>query len=169
MLVSLIAAGAVRSASPVLAVLYLIGVFAGVSRNLLLSGLGLLGLAYLILYVGAIAILFLFVVMLIDARKSVGGVRQLRAAATSPGLVALVLLVATLPPAQIWYSPWSLFREYLRSLNGSSDSVESMALLLYSDGLLQLLLIGVVLLVAMVGPISLNKNQNLSAGLYPRE
>lgn len=56
----------VTSKNPVMSTLFLISLFLHVSGYLVLLGLGFLGLSYLILYIGAIAILFLFVVMMLN-------------------------------------------------------------------------------------------------------
>jgi NADH-ubiquinone oxidoreductase chain 6 len=44
--------------------------FAGVSCYLILLGLSFIGLSYLIVYIGAVSILFLFILMLINIRIS---------------------------------------------------------------------------------------------------
>lgn len=54
----------------VVSVLFLIGLFGNISGYLILIGLGFMGLAYLVVYVGAISILFLFILMLINIRIS---------------------------------------------------------------------------------------------------
>lgn len=54
------------SKNPVISVLFLITVFVNVAAYLLLLGVGFIGFSYLIVYVGAIAILFLFVVMMLN-------------------------------------------------------------------------------------------------------
>jgi NADH-ubiquinone oxidoreductase chain 6 len=56
--------------NPVISVLFLIGLFAGVSSYLILLGMSFIGLAYLIVYIGAVSILFLFILMLINIRVS---------------------------------------------------------------------------------------------------
>nr|ATI20266.1 NADH dehydrogenase subunit 6 [Juglanconis oblonga]ATI20420.1 NADH dehydrogenase subunit 6 [Juglanconis oblonga] len=58
------------SKNPVVSVLFLIGLFGNISGYLILIGLGFMGLAYLVVYVGAISILFLFILMLINIRIS---------------------------------------------------------------------------------------------------
>lgn len=58
------------SKNPVVSVLFLIGLFGNVASYLILIGLGFMGLAYLVVYVGAISILFLFILMLINIRIS---------------------------------------------------------------------------------------------------
>nr|YP_010567631.1 NADH dehydrogenase subunit 6 [Ceratocystiopsis pallidobrunnea]UZC53616.1 NADH dehydrogenase subunit 6 [Ceratocystiopsis pallidobrunnea] len=58
------------SKNPIISLLFLIGLFAGVSCYLLIIGLNFLGLSYLLVYIGAISILFLFILMLINIRMS---------------------------------------------------------------------------------------------------
>src|SRR6187431_3466334 len=56
--------------NPIISVLFLIGLFASVSSYLILLGLNFIGLSYLIVYIGAVSILFLFILMLINIRIS---------------------------------------------------------------------------------------------------
>lgn len=56
----------ITSKNPVISVLFLISVFINAAGYLLLLGVGFVGISYLIVYVGAIAILFLFVVMMLN-------------------------------------------------------------------------------------------------------
>jgi NADH-ubiquinone oxidoreductase chain 6 len=58
------------SKNPIVSILFLIGLFGGVSSYLILIGLSFIGLSYLIIYVGAVSILFLFILMLINIRIS---------------------------------------------------------------------------------------------------
>lgn len=58
------------SKNPVVSLLFLIGLFGGIASYLILLGLSFLGISYLLVYVGAIAILFLFIIMLINIRLS---------------------------------------------------------------------------------------------------
>src|SRR5690348_1732761 len=58
------------SKNPIISVLFLIGLFAGISTYLILIGLNFIGLSYLIIYIGAVSILFLFILMLINIRIS---------------------------------------------------------------------------------------------------
>jgi NADH-ubiquinone oxidoreductase chain 6 len=54
----------------VVSVLFLIGLFANISMYLIILGLTFIGLSYLIVYIGAVSILFLFILMLINIRIS---------------------------------------------------------------------------------------------------
>jgi len=56
--------------NPVLSVLFLIGLFLSIASYLMILGLNFIGLSYLLVYVGAVSILFLFILMLINVRVS---------------------------------------------------------------------------------------------------
>jgi len=58
------------SKNPIISVLFLIGLFLSISCYLILTGLNFIGLAYLLVYIGAVSILFLFILMLINVRIS---------------------------------------------------------------------------------------------------
>lgn len=58
------------SKNPIVSVLYLIGLFLSISCYLILLGINFVGLSYLLVYVGAVSILFLFILMLINIRIS---------------------------------------------------------------------------------------------------
>jgi len=56
--------------NPVIAVLYLIALFLEISGYLLLIGMSFIGLSYILVYISAVSILFLFTLMLINIRIS---------------------------------------------------------------------------------------------------
>jgi NADH-ubiquinone oxidoreductase chain 6 len=58
------------SRNPVVSVLFLIGLFVNIAGLLILIGYSFIGLAYILVYVGAVSILFLFILMLINIRIS---------------------------------------------------------------------------------------------------
>src|SRR5690242_2621520 len=58
------------SKNPIVSVLFLIGLFLSISFYLILTGLNFIGLSYLLVYIGAVSILFLFILMLINVRIS---------------------------------------------------------------------------------------------------
>lgn len=74
-LLNLLALGAILSSvlvitskNPVISVLYLISVFINTAGYLILLGIGFVGIAYVIVYIGAITVLFLFVIMMINIK-----------------------------------------------------------------------------------------------------
>lgn len=56
--------------NPIVSVLFLIGLFFSIASYLMTLGLNFIGLSYLLVYVGAVSILFLFILMLINVRIS---------------------------------------------------------------------------------------------------
>ena len=58
------------SKNPIVSVLFLIGLFLSIACYLLFLGINFIGLSYLLVYVGAVSILFLFILMLINVRIS---------------------------------------------------------------------------------------------------
>jgi NADH-ubiquinone oxidoreductase chain 6 len=58
------------SKNPIISVLFLIGLFGNIAIYLNLIGLDFIGLSYIIVYIGAVSILFLFILMLINIRLS---------------------------------------------------------------------------------------------------
>lgn len=58
----------ITSKNPVISVLFLISVFINSAIYLILIGVSFVGISYIIIYVGAIAILFLFILMMINIK-----------------------------------------------------------------------------------------------------
>jgi NADH-ubiquinone oxidoreductase chain 6 len=56
--------------NPIISVLFLIGLFLSIASYLIILGISFIGLSYLLVYVGAVSILFLFILMLINVRVS---------------------------------------------------------------------------------------------------
>jgi NADH-ubiquinone oxidoreductase chain 6 len=58
----------ITARSPVISVLFLIAVFINIAGYLILLGVNFIALSYIMVYIGAIAILFLFVIMMLNVR-----------------------------------------------------------------------------------------------------
>lgn len=58
----------ITARNPVISVLFLIALFVNIAGYLIILGISFIGLAYITVYVGAIAILFLFVIFLLDIK-----------------------------------------------------------------------------------------------------
>lgn len=58
------------SKNPIVSVLFLIGLFSTISGYLILVGINFIGISYVLVYVGAVSILFVFILMLINIRIS---------------------------------------------------------------------------------------------------
>ena len=77
------------SKNPIVSVLFLIGLFLSIAVYLMILGISFIGLSYLLVYVGAVTILFLFILMLINVRIS-------EVTANSINSVPLSIIIGTL-------------------------------------------------------------------------
>lgn len=163
----------VSARNPVHSVLFLVLVFFNAAGLFLLAGAEFLAMILLIVYVGAVAVLFLFVVMMMDinfAEIRQGFVRYFPVA----GLVGLVLLgeiifaVTGLPDIRV------MGQGALPVANPIPDphlvsNAHAIGRILYTDYIYVFQLAGVILLVAMIGAIVLtlrerkgSKHQSIS-------
>lgn len=85
------------SKNPIVSVLFLIGLFLSISCYLIILGLNFIGLSYLLVYVGAVSILFLFILMLINVRIS----ELLNETSNSIPLVILIILAFNYPVSKV--------------------------------------------------------------------
>jgi len=60
----------ITSKNPVISVVFLVSLFINAACYLILIGVGFIGISYIIVYIGAIAVLFLFVIMMINIEVS---------------------------------------------------------------------------------------------------
>jgi len=58
----------ITSKNPVISVIFLISTFVQAAGYLILIGINYIGISYIVIYVGAIAVLFLFVIMMINIK-----------------------------------------------------------------------------------------------------
>ena len=144
----------VLSRNPVHSVLFLILAFFNAAALFLIAGAEFLAMILVIVYVGAVAVLFLFVVMMLDvdfAQLRSGFQRYLPIGAT----VGVVLFVELLLVFGSWqFAPQALTLR--RSPTPANiTNTEALGRLIYTDYILLFQLAGLVLLVAMIGAIVL--------------
>jgi NADH-ubiquinone oxidoreductase chain 6 len=60
----------INSYNPIVSVIFLIFLYSSVSIYLILIGMVFIGISYLLVYVGAVSILFIFILMLVNIRIS---------------------------------------------------------------------------------------------------
>lgn len=107
------------SKNPIVSVLFLIGLFLSISSYLIILGISFIGLSYLLVYVGAVSILFLFILMLINVRIS-----ELHSdPSNSIPLAVMVTLAFNYPIYKIL--PYSIvaFNNYTFNLSNSLNKV----------------------------------------------
>lgn len=167
--------------NPVHSVLFLVLTFCFGSVIFIMLGAEFYGLTYLIVYVGAIAVLFLFVVMMLDLKGSsetneileTTSLTQMVDKISSYFTVCFTLLSAIYINFVYGFFDSSAFNGIkswlsyiLRSVNYDSlisyiqiidlnDQIQCIGISLFSTYLICVLIIGIVLLIGLMGPIVL--------------
>lgn len=175
----LLAAVAVASAfmvvaarNPVHSVLFLILTFFASAGLFVLMGAEFLAMLLVVVYVGAVAVLFLFVVMMLDidfAELKQGFLNYL----PFGGLIALILFAMLATVGGAWLAGQVDANALATPVPGAGsdlDNVGAIGRVLYTDYILFFQLSGMVLFVAMIGAIVLTlrhrqnvKRQSVSA------
>jgi NADH-quinone oxidoreductase subunit J len=157
----------ISSRNPVHSVLFLILAFINAAVLFLMAGAEFLALILVIVYVGAVAVLFMFVVMMLDVNFAElrEGVQRY---APVGALVGFVLFVELAVVAGGWtMAPGAAAARMSPTPVGVSDS-QALGALIYTKYIFLFQLAGMILLVAMIGAIVLTlrdrkrgKQQNL--------
>ena len=144
------------SPNPVHAVLWLILAFMSAAGLFVLLGAEFVAMLLVIVYVGAVAVLFLFVVMMldIDFAELRGKLSEFVPLAV---LIGFVLLVEFSIAMWIWVTADAapVLRQAVTPDLAQVENTRALGLLLYDQYLLLFQLAGLVLLVAMIGAIVL--------------
>jgi NADH-quinone oxidoreductase subunit J len=148
------AAMVVSARNPVHSVLFLILAFFNAAGLFLLAGAEFLAMILVIVYVGAVAVLFLFVVMMLDINFA-----ELRSGFQRYLPVGLAIGVVLLLELAVVLGGWKLSPEagrlrYAPTAVGLHNT-EQLGRLLYTDYVFLFQAAGLVLLVAMIGAIVL--------------
>ena len=166
------------SGHPVKAVLSLIFCFINAAGLYILLGAEYIAMTLVIVYVGAVAVLFLFVVMmsnLTSNKHTMMGWKGVVGYSLLVGIMATQITMAlnhsSLPPqsiknrdleqneSSISISP----QKKANYITQDTSNTKQIGIALYSDYMLQLQIVGLILLVAMVGAVMLimtEKNKN---------
>lgn len=144
----------VLARNPVHSVLWLILAFVSAAGLFVLTGAEFVAMLLIVVYVGAVAVLFLFVVMMLDVDFA-----QLKGefARYLPlgGLIALVLLAQLAIAFGAWQSAGDALSLRAAPITDEAHNTYAIGLLLYDRYLLPFQLSGLILLVAMIGAITL--------------
>ena len=159
----------IASKNPVHSVLYLILAFVNASGLFVMMGAEFLAMILIVVYVGAVAVLFLFVVMMLDvdfAELRQGFLQYLPVG----GLVGAVFLAELLLVVGAWVIGGNVTKPAISAIPAGVSNTEALGRVLYTQYIYYFQSAGVVLLVAMVGAIVLTlrhkagvKRQNISA------
>jgi NADH-quinone oxidoreductase subunit J len=144
----------IASRNPVHSVLFLILAFVNASGLFVLLGAEFLAMLLIVVYVGAVAVLFLFVIMMLDVDFT-----QLREGFIDylpfGLLIGFIFLAELLLVAGGWVINPNLTKSITSAIPGNVSNTEALGLVLYTKYIHYFQLSGMVLLVAMIGAIVL--------------
>lgn len=144
----------VLSRNPVHSVLWLILAFIASAGLFVLQGAEFVAMLLVIVYVGAVAVLFLFVVMMLDVDfAELRG--ELARYLPLAGLIALVLLAQLAIAFGTWESADQAQALRTAPILPQSQNTHAIGAILYDRYLLPFQISGLILLVAMIGAITL--------------
>ena len=168
--------------NPIVSVLFLICLFVLISGYLISLGMNFLGISYLLVYIGAVSILFLFILMLINIRIS-----EIQTETNNSLPLAIIISISffitlyEIIPFNSIRKLWDIDNESnfifnIGSSNGLADvnyivsnqwdtnlievlHITSIGNILYTNYFLWLILASIILLLAMIGTIIITIKQ----------
>jgi len=148
------------SRNPVHSVLYLILAFVNASGLFVLMGAEFLAMILVVVYVGAVAVLFLFVIMMLDvdfAQLREGFIEYLPVGLVIGGIFMFELLLV----AGSWLIQPGTTKAITSAIPTNVSNTEALGLVLYTKYIHYFQLAGIVLLVAMIGAIVLTHRERV--------
>jgi NADH-quinone oxidoreductase subunit J len=166
----------ISARNPVHSVLFLILAFFNGAGLFVLIGAEFLAMVLVVVYVGAVAVLFLFVVMMLDinfVRLREGFLQYLPIGA----LIGLILLVELILVLGTWaLSPAAIGAAVEQPVPPAASNVEALGDLFYTDYFYLFQAAGLILLVAIIGAITLTlrvrprvRRQQIAKQVHRRE
>jgi len=149
------------SRNPVHSVLYLILAFVNASGLFVLMGAEFLGMMLIVVYVGAVAVLFLFVIMMLDVdflELREGFIEYLPVGLVIGGIFLFELLLTV----GFWVINPGVSKIITAAIPTNVSNTEALGLVLYTKYIHYFQLAGMVLLVAMIGAIVLTLRHKAS-------
>jgi NADH-quinone oxidoreductase subunit J len=142
------------SRNPVHSVLFLILAFVNASGLFVLMGAEFLGMMLIVVYVGAVAVLFLFVIMMLDVdfvELREGFIDYLPIGIVIGGIFMIELLLVVFS----WVINPGIAKSITAAIPANVSNTEALGLVLYTKYIHYFQIAGMVLLVAMIGAIVL--------------
>ena len=146
----------ISTKNPVHSVLFLILAFLNAAGIFVILHAEFLAMILIIVYVGAVAVLFLFVVMMLDIKTTIekSNILQYLPIGLFIGFVFIAELVIVLINTKLELSNMQILSNPLNKFAELSNT-KAIGSILYTDYILHFQLAGVILLVAMIGSIVL--------------
>ena len=159
------------SRNTVYSVFFLILVFVSTSILFIMIGAEFLGMIMLIVYVGAVAVLFLFVVMMLNVteKKEKNFIRKGFVNNISVGsIVGIIIFLELLVVVGGWKYKESFVLLSDSNINFNLSNTRALGNILYTDYIHLFQISGMILLFAMIGAITLtfNKRENIKRQDY---
>ena len=144
----------ITSKNPMHSVIWLIIVFFAISGHYLLLNAQFLAIVNIIVYAGAIMVLFLYVLMLMDLKKEIEPQkhRWLRLAGALAGGSLLLVLIAALKKADT-------ANQIAETRTGDIGLIENLGKVLFNDYVVPFEISSILFLSAMVGAVVIGKKE----------
>ena len=144
----------ITSKNPMHSVIWLIIVFFAISGHYLLLNAQFLAIVNIIVYAGAIMVLFLYVLMLMDLKKETEPQknRWLKLAGAVAGGSLLLVLIAALKKADI-------ANQIAETRTGDIGLIENLGKVLFNDYVVPFEISSILFLSAMVGAVVIGKKE----------
>ena len=144
----------ITSKNPMHSVIWLIMVFFAISGHYLLLNAQFLAIVNIIVYAGAIMVLFLYVLMLMDLKKETEPQknRWLKLAGAVAGGSLLLVLIAALKKADI-------ANQIAETRTGDIGLIENLGKVLFNDYVVPFEIRSILFLSAMVGAVVIGKKE----------
>lgn len=153
--------------NPVHAALHLVLAFFSASGVWILLQAEFLAIALVLVYVGAVMVLFLFVVMMLDI--NLDRLREGFWSYLPLGSIVALLMVAEMSLV-IWANYFDLFDSNVAQTAAGYSNVQAVARLLFTEYVYPFVLASVILLVAMVAAVALTlRGKRLSKSVSPAQ
>ena len=159
------------SRNTVYSVFFLILVFISISILFIMIGAEFLGMIMLIVYVGAVAVLFLFVVMMLNITEQLtkrSSRRGLINNISVGSIVGIIIFLELLVVVGGWKYKGTFVPLSTANLNLDISNTHALGNILYTDYIHLFQISGIILLVAMIGAITLtfSKRENIKRQNY---
>lgn len=157
----------ITTKNPIVSVLFLISLFLVIAVYLIMVGMHFIGLSYILVYVGGIAILFLFTLMLINIRTADLVSYTSNSLPLALFFSLIIFYVLSFSLGKINYGELDIDMCSSYRWDGaliSSSEISSIGSVMYSSHSIWLIITGVILLLSMAGAIVISLKPRSNEG-----
>jgi len=146
----------ITAKNPVNSVLWMLALFFHIAALYLFLNAEFLAAVQLILYAGAILVLFLFVIMMLNVREEITGKRFMKGWPIGIALVVSVMLLLYFPISRLIHGPVG---QYTIEAVKAETNAKTVGRILFTDYLFPFEIASLILLIAIVGAMVLAKKR----------